>query len=465
MDIDQILTRLDAVTQDGNGFTSQCPAHDDHNPSLAISVGSDDRLLLHCHAGCAIEDIVASLGLTLSDLFPNDYERNDSNNSEADVLDRVARAKHVTVDALKAFGAYVRNNVVRIPMHGPDGKHCSHFNMSADGKKGKNAKGKRAGIFLPGRLPKPGEIWYMVEGVKDAAALFALGYNVVGLPGNTLRQEFVALFRDVIVIIIPDRDAAGERGASISASRLYKIANSVRIAQLPVEYRSKRGLDVRDALAQKNGTALLLESIKRATEWVPSEEDDDCPYSSSTEGMFFSKETSLGLISIPLTNFSARIISKIIFDDGVDDSIEFEIEAQIGISTKVFTVPAMRFNNLSWIPEKLGPEAIVFPGPAIREHTRCAVQMLSGKIAEKTVFQHIGWRRIHGEWLYLHSDGAISAAGSVPGIEVSLVPALQGFVLPNPSKVTDLKNAIIYRWIYSTLCPIKFRFHYSSRHF
>src|SRR5579871_5155857 len=50
-------------------WQSCCPAHDDRAPSLAISTGRDDRVLLHCHAGCALPDLLAALDLRPADLF------------------------------------------------------------------------------------------------------------------------------------------------------------------------------------------------------------------------------------------------------------------------------------------------------------------------------------------------------------------------------------------------------------
>jgi hypothetical protein len=52
-----------------NHATSQCPNHDDRHPSLSLSEGDDGRVLLHCHTGCNPSEIVASLGLSLRDLF------------------------------------------------------------------------------------------------------------------------------------------------------------------------------------------------------------------------------------------------------------------------------------------------------------------------------------------------------------------------------------------------------------
>jgi hypothetical protein len=52
----------------GGGYTGCCPAHDDTTESLSFT-DEDDRLLVHCFAGCSGEKIVSALGLTMADLF------------------------------------------------------------------------------------------------------------------------------------------------------------------------------------------------------------------------------------------------------------------------------------------------------------------------------------------------------------------------------------------------------------
>lgn len=65
-----ILPLLDGVRDTGPGrYMARCPAHDDKSPSLSVKV--DDKVLLHCFAGCDIEDIVSALGLTFADLMPD----------------------------------------------------------------------------------------------------------------------------------------------------------------------------------------------------------------------------------------------------------------------------------------------------------------------------------------------------------------------------------------------------------
>ena len=68
--IESILGSLNHVKHNRKGWTARCPVHDDHRNSLSISEGDDQRILLHCHAGCPIEAILKALGIDIRDLFP-----------------------------------------------------------------------------------------------------------------------------------------------------------------------------------------------------------------------------------------------------------------------------------------------------------------------------------------------------------------------------------------------------------
>ena len=46
-----------------------CPAHKDRSPSLSITPDGE-TVLITCFAGCGTEDVLASIGLTFSDLYP-----------------------------------------------------------------------------------------------------------------------------------------------------------------------------------------------------------------------------------------------------------------------------------------------------------------------------------------------------------------------------------------------------------
>lgn len=68
---EEILQRLDKVKKTGSDkWLACCPSHDDRSPSLAIKY-TDEKILLHCFAGCSVDEIVASLGHELSDLMPD----------------------------------------------------------------------------------------------------------------------------------------------------------------------------------------------------------------------------------------------------------------------------------------------------------------------------------------------------------------------------------------------------------
>lgn len=71
MSADPLLSRLEKVRKTGAGrWIACCPAHGDKSPSLAIREIDDGRVLLHCFANCETSEVLAAVGLTFSDLFP-----------------------------------------------------------------------------------------------------------------------------------------------------------------------------------------------------------------------------------------------------------------------------------------------------------------------------------------------------------------------------------------------------------
>ena len=71
MGLEILLNKLEKVARLGDGrYKALCPAHADKTPSLAIKE-ADGRLLLHCFAGCGTADVLASVGLSFSDVMPS----------------------------------------------------------------------------------------------------------------------------------------------------------------------------------------------------------------------------------------------------------------------------------------------------------------------------------------------------------------------------------------------------------
>src|SRR5262249_4209943 len=97
--IDRILQKLQRVRALGNGkYIACCPAHQDATPSLSLAVAGDGRVLLKCFASCDADSIVAALGLSLADLFPNSQRRYHPESK--------AERKRRAIDGLRAWVQY-----------------------------------------------------------------------------------------------------------------------------------------------------------------------------------------------------------------------------------------------------------------------------------------------------------------------------------------------------------------------
>jgi hypothetical protein len=71
MSLDRLLSHLSKVKKTGHGsYLARCPSHDDKNPSLAVREIEDGRILVHCFAGCGVEEILNSVGLEFDSLYP-----------------------------------------------------------------------------------------------------------------------------------------------------------------------------------------------------------------------------------------------------------------------------------------------------------------------------------------------------------------------------------------------------------
>lgn len=69
--VDNLLSRLDKVKRTGkDSWRACCPAHQGGKQSLAIR-DDNGKVLIHCFAeGCAIDNVLGSIGLTFADIMP-----------------------------------------------------------------------------------------------------------------------------------------------------------------------------------------------------------------------------------------------------------------------------------------------------------------------------------------------------------------------------------------------------------
>jgi hypothetical protein len=67
--IEDFLSHLELTEEyEQNKWIALCPAHDDHEHSLGVSL-SNKHILIHCFTGCSKNDIISAINLTDIDLF------------------------------------------------------------------------------------------------------------------------------------------------------------------------------------------------------------------------------------------------------------------------------------------------------------------------------------------------------------------------------------------------------------
>ncbi|MDN4520319.1 toprim domain-containing protein [Mycolicibacterium austroafricanum] len=183
--------------------SAQCPAHDDSNPSLSISPRRDGKgVVLHCHAGCSTEDVMAALKLSMGDLFDDPKVR--------------------AIWSPQRDYRYPDGRVV----HRKPGKV---FPQSG------NKVSTGAALFGSDRIGDA-ETVFVCEGEKDCEAIEVVGGAAVCSPmgaGKADRADWSPL-RGKHVTIVADRDEPGRKHAAQVADLLDGVAASVRIVEAAV---------------------------------------------------------------------------------------------------------------------------------------------------------------------------------------------------------------------------------------
>ena len=171
------------VRQDRPGHVmAQCPAHDDHTPSLSIT-RIEGQVLMHDHGHCHIDDVLTALGMHKRDLFDNhegiQYRYNDG------------RIVHRSPDKRFRQSGYTNGNSTTL-YRLEEVKHA--------GEAGKT-------IFL-------------VEGEKDVHALESLGEVATTAPmgAANLHKCDLSPLHGAEVIALPDRDGGGVEVGAASES-------------------------------------------------------------------------------------------------------------------------------------------------------------------------------------------------------------------------------------------------------
>jgi len=273
--VQNILSRLKNVRTIHNGWKASCPAHHDRQPSLSVSIGDNGRVLLYCHAGCKVEDVVSALGLGMRDLFlGNQFEQQGGthmnqheelfNTLEA-ALDTLNRryGPHSMIwyyhDAYeRVVGAVVRWDNKQL------GKIIRPISRVMDGRWAICAMPHPRPLY---RLPEinkmqEGSTIFVVEGEKCAEIMKWLSLPVTTSSGgaNAADKTDWSPLRGHHVVILPDNDQPGEHYANEVVRLCREVgAASVRILRL-ADYATElpEGGDIADIYASDNWCGLPL---------------------------------------------------------------------------------------------------------------------------------------------------------------------------------------------------------------
>lgn len=206
------------TNQRDSSFMAQCPAHDDGNPSLAVTRAKDSTLI-HCFAGCDHSQILDAIGLQPRDLFddPGNLPRYRYSDEHGD-LNRWVERKYNQRTGKKTFTQTVKQKGQVIL-----------YSLAA----------------VSDTVSKGGTV-YFVEGEKDAEnGHYLTGKTFTTAPqgaGNVHKADMSPLSGAHVVAIV-DLDKAGDDWAGKLAGALDGIAASLEFKH------ARAGNDLSDHLA------------------------------------------------------------------------------------------------------------------------------------------------------------------------------------------------------------------------
>ncbi|MFA5187097.1 MAG: phage/plasmid primase, P4 family [Patescibacteria group bacterium] len=293
MKFSDLLSKLNGVKALGgaDSYQARCPAHDDKSPSLSVSLEAG-KILMHCHAGCSLEQVCSALGIEVKDLFENPGKGGGQPQPEKP-LDphRVLPAEYFN-GSLDHFGGDAQTwqfpqgqTIERLYPYTDEDFNLLYWKVRRvnkefqfwQDKKGKpvwNAKGCRRVLY---RLPQvlaarsAGKVIFVTEGEKDCDNVVALGLcatthdNGAAIKGYDLYVEVLAGAGHVV--ILADNDVPGLD----HAHRLAAVLRNNKVADLRVVVLPGPGKDVSDWLSAGGTLADLKRIIKETGQWTPAD--------------------------------------------------------------------------------------------------------------------------------------------------------------------------------------------------
>jgi AAA domain len=265
MNLEALLARLKRARRKGSGWQALCPAHADKNPSLSIDV-RDERILIHCHAGCSQEAVLTALGIEAHELFLD----------ASDTKRRIVAVYPYTDEKDGLLFQVVRYEPKGFRQRRPDGKGGWHWNLN----------GVRRVLYRLPELLAADEV-LVVEGEKDVEAGRSRGLVATCNPGGAgkWRDGYSEALYGRRVTIVADADAPGRAHAQRIAAALAGKVESLKVLELP------GAKDLAEWIDHGGARGDLLELLRKAPEWEspPLQPESPCSITLATADEFLKR--------------------------------------------------------------------------------------------------------------------------------------------------------------------------------
>ncbi len=220
--LETILQQLHGVRPQRDGsWIARCPAHDDREPSLHVSL-TEDRILLHCFAGCSVDSICRALGITTADLFLRNGHH-EPEPPEGLTLTQFALVKRLSEEHLRQCGVsqteWQARPAVAFAYVDVDGnQQAVRYRTALTGNRFRWHNGAKPKSLLYGAWWLP--LWrekevtpvLLVEGESDCLTLWQAGIPAVGVAGaDCLSEENASLLDGLQVVLWKEPDAGGQK--------------------------------------------------------------------------------------------------------------------------------------------------------------------------------------------------------------------------------------------------------------
>ena len=266
-----------------------CPAHDDRNPSLSVSMADDGTCLLKCFAGCSVKEITDAVGLTMKDLFPSGLkngsnvrhsssDRNGAGFTSSSQNGSSSKRKSTSSKVVAIYDYHDENGKLLFQVLRTEDKTFSQRKPKPDGNgwEYKTSDVRKVLYRLPELMANPDKVVMITEGEKDADCLRSFGLLATCNPGGAgkWKDDFSSLLKGRSVVIFPDNDEPGRKHAQQVAESLQKFVQveneqrQVKVIELP--NLSEKG-DVSDWLDVGGTLDELKKFINDAPIWKAEE--------------------------------------------------------------------------------------------------------------------------------------------------------------------------------------------------